>query len=411
VARVELKREKDPFTLVKQGDTWAFEAPGRYRADAADVNDWLKSVLEDATVDRTVENKPTDLAPYGLDKPVAELVISGRGGDARTVQVGKAFKAPGDTGAGVYYAREVKDGRMFMLTAAQAESIRDKKLADLRDKRLAEIGEAKDVQKVSIVRPDGSVELERSGEKWRMTQPYAAPADRTSVESELIGQVKSSESESFADNSAADLAKYGLDKPRLIVRVTDKKGTHGVLFGRAEKDGKVYAVREGDKEVTLVAKTTFDALNKKPADLRDRQLTTLERDKITSIELKNSHGTIKLQKTQSVGTTAWQLVGADGKQKKAKGDQVDRILDTITAPASKHVQEGTKDLGKYGLDMPAITVTANEGNGTSQIISIGKKAKDSYYARGAQEAVFEVQPYVFSDLDVAAGAFEDTGKK
>ncbi|MCC2669761.1 MAG: hypothetical protein K0Q72_2232, partial [Armatimonadetes bacterium] len=46
-----------------------------------------------------------------------------------------------------------------------------------------------------------------------------------------------------------------------------------------------------------------------------------------------------------------------------------------------------------------------------QIISIGKKAKDSYYARGAQEAVFEVQPYVFSDLDVAAGAFEDTGKK
>ena len=406
VTRVELKRPSGGFTLVRQGKNWAFEAPGRYRASTENVNSWLKSVLEDATVDRTIEGKPEDLSTYGLDKPSVELLLTGRGGEPRTLQLGKDFKAPGDTGAGVFYAREAKDGRMFMLSSAQLEALRDKKLDDLRDKRLVEIGEPKDVQKVTLVRPTGSVELERQGEKWKMTQPYPAPADRTSVESELIRQLKTSESEMFADNAASDLAKYGLDQPQLTVNVTDKQGTHTVRF--AEKDGKIYSNRQGDGEVVVVSKSTFDNLNKQAADLRDRQLISLQRDKITFVELKNSRGVTKLQK---VSGNQWMVTGADGKQKKAKGDQVDRILDTLIAPASKHVEESPKDLKKYGLEQPAITATVNEGTGTSQILTIGTKAKDAYYAKGRPDAVFEVQGYVFSDLNVAPGAFEDTTKK
>ena len=406
VTRVEVKRPSGGFTLVRQGKNWTFEAPGRYRASTENVNSWLKGALEDATVDRTVEGKPQDLSTYGLDKPGVEVVLTGRGGDTRTLQVGKDFKAPGDTGAGVFYAREAKDGRMFMLSSTQLEALRDKKLDDLRDKRLVELGEPKDVQRVTLVRATGSVELERQGEKWRMTQPFPAPADRTSVESELIGQLKTSESASFADNAATDLAKYGLDHPTLTVNVTDKQGAHTVLF--AQKDGKIYSARQGEREVVEVSKSTFDNLNKQPADLRDRQLISLQRDKITFVELKNSRGTSRLQK---VSGNQWMVTGADGKQKKAKGDQVDRVIDTLIAPASKHVEEAPKDLKKYGLDQPAITATVNEGTGTSQILTIGKKAKDTYYAKGSPDAVFEVQGYVFSDLDVAPGAFEDTAKK
>jgi hypothetical protein len=406
VTRVELKRPSGGFTLVRQGKNWAFEAPGRYRANTDSVNSWLKGVLEDATVDRTIEGKPQDLSTYGLDKPTVELVLVGRGGDTRTLQLGKDFKAPGDSGSGVFYAREAKDGRLFMLSSVQLEALRDKKLDDLRDKRLVELGEPKDVQKVSLVRATGSVELERQGEKWKMIQPYPAPADRTSVESELIGQLKTSESETFADNAATDLAKYGLDHPQLTVTATDKQGAHTVLF--AQKDGKIYSNRQGDAEVVVVSKSTFDNLNKQPADLRDRQLISLTRDKITFVELKNSRGTTKLQK---VSGNEWMVTGADGKQKKAKKDQVDRVLDTLIAPASKHVEEAPKDLKKYGLEQPVITVTANEGTGTSQILTIGKKAKDSYYAKGTPDAIFEVQGYVFSDLNVISGAFEDTTKK
>jgi hypothetical protein len=406
VTRVELKRPAGGFTLVKKDGKWAFEAPGRYRADTDEVNSWLESILEDANVDRPVESTPGSLSDYGLDKPTLELVLTGKG-QTRTLQIGKEFSAPG-TSSPLHYAREPKDGRMFMLSASQLESIRDKKVDDLRDKSLIAFGETKDVKQVTLVRGDKTVEVRREGDRWRITQPFTAPADRMSVESDLIGQLKSSESESFADDAATDLAKYGLDKPKLTIRVTDNQGIHAVHFGKTVEDGKVYAVRDGEKEVTLVSKVTFDNLNKQATDLRDRQLLSLDRDKITTVELKNTRGTTKLQKT---GDGKWNVVTTDGKSKPAKGDVVDRVLDSIVGSASKHVEEAPKDLAKYGLVDPAITVTANEGTGTSQVLTISKKLKDTYYAKGPGTAVFEVQPYVVTDLDVAPAAFEEEDAK
>lgn len=407
INRLELKRPSGGFTLVKSGGKWSFEAPSRFRADSEDVDLWLKSVLDDANVDRTVEAQPADLGSFGLDKPTVELALTGKG-ETRTLQVGKTFEAPGGTAPPLCYAREPKDGRMFMLSSAQLETIRDKKLDELRDKRLVEMGETKDVKQVSLMRDGKSVELQRDGEKWRITSPFTAPADRTSVESELLGQLKSSEAESFADNAAADLAKYGLDKPQLTIRVTDNQGVHAVSFGKALADGKVYAAREGEKEVTLLSKSTFDTLNKQAADLRDRQLLSLKRDNITFVELKNSRGVSKLQKS---GDGKWQVTGSDGRQQPAKTDVVERVLDTIVGTASRHVDEAPKDLAQFGLVEPAITVTANEGTGTSQILTISKKLKETHYAKGPGTAVFEVQPYVVSDLDVGAAAFAEPPAK
>jgi len=407
VNRVELKRPTGGFTAVKNGGKWSFEAPARFRADSEDVDAWLKSVLDDANVAQEVDSKPTDLTTYGLDKPTVELVLGGRG-QTRTLQVGKDFKAEGSTAGGLYYAREPKDGRMFMLSLQTFETIRDKKLDELRDKRLVEMAEAKDVTSVSLIRPGKSIELTRQGEKWKITQPFDAPADRTSVESELLGQLKSSEAEGFADDAAADLAKYGLDKPQLTIRVTDKKGTHAVNFGKTAADGRVYAAREGEKEVTLLSKSTYASLNKQPADLRDRQLLALQQDKVTFVEVKNSRGTTRLQKS---GDGKWQVTGPDGKPKPAKADVVQRVLDTITGTASKHIEEAPKDLAPYGLVEPAITITANEGTGTSQILTISKKLKETYYAKGHSSAVFEIQPYVVSDLDVPSAAFVESSTK
>jgi hypothetical protein len=88
------------------------------------------------------------------------------------------------------------------------------------------------------------------------------------------------------------------------------------------------------------------------------------------------------------------------------------VLDSLTAPASKFIEDSPKDLAKYGLDKPEITVTVNDGHGTSQVVQIGKKTKDGYFAKGSQNAVFEVQAFVYSDFNVTPEAFKDTsGKK
>ena len=72
-------------------------------------------------------------------------------------------------------------------------------------------------------------------------------------------------------------------------------------------------------------------------------------------------------------------------------------------------QEGKANLAQFGLDKPVISLRVSNGQATSQVLQIGKKSPDgNYYAQGAPDAVFEVQPFVFTDFDVRADAFRDT---
>lgn len=407
VRRVEVKRGEGGFALVKSGDQWAFEAPGKFRANSESVDSWLKGLLEDATVSRSLQGKAESVSSYGLDKPSAELLLTTKRGETRTLQVGKSFSVPGEASgtSSTFYAREAKDGRLFMLTSLQADDVMKKKLEDLRDKRLLVLGEEKDVQKVVLQRSAGTVEVTRRGEdKWDLVQPFQAPADSADVSS-LLSQAKSAEAESFADDSAADMAKYGLDQPRLTLKVTDKKGTHTLLFGKATSDGKVYASREGEKEVTLVSKFTFESFDKKPSDLRDRKLISLEEDKITYLDIKNPNGAMRLQKVGS----DWQFADVtDPKEKKAKTDTVEQILTDLRSSADRHVEEAPADLAKYGLDKPVITVQVNDGRSSTQVLTLGKKtAGGNYYARGNSPAVFEVQSFVYEGLNVKREALKD----
>jgi hypothetical protein len=287
------------------------------------------------------------------------------------------------------------------------EDLKGKKVDDLRDKRLAEVPEDKEVQKLQLQRPDGAVEIQRRGDdKWEMVQPFTAPAEKFDVEG-LLSQLRSAEADKFVENNAADLAKYGLDRPQLTLTVTDKKGKqHAVVFGKRDKDGNLYAARPDDREVTLVGKTTFENLNKQPGDLRDRSLVTLERDKIRYVELTNKQGTVRLQK---VNDSEWQFADVtDPKAKKAKKDAVERVIDGVRSSARKHLEETPKDLAKYGLDKPEISVRVNEGSGTSQVVLVGKKTPDgTFYAKSAGGAVFTIEPYVYSDLNGKPDDFKE----
>lgn len=400
VAKVEVKREKDGFTLVRQGDNWSFEAPGKYRANPESVKTWLKGLVDDASIAREIEGKPSEMSNYGLDKPQYELVLTGKGGDVRTLQVGKEF--PQVTSAG-YFAREAKDGRLFLLGSTQVTDIKDKKIEDLRDKRLLPIKDEKEVGKITIQRGAEQLEVVHKGEKWEVTQPISAPAEGSDV-STLLDQVKR-DADSFAKDE--EMAKAGLDKPRLVVRVEDKDGTRAIWFGNATKDKKVYAAREGENELALVSETEFDSLDKQArlGMLRERKLLTLDRDKITFIELQTRGGTTRLQKT---GANEWQL---QDEKKKARADRVQQVLDAITSTATQHIEEAPKDLAKYGLDKPSITVRVNEGTGTSRIVMFGKKTKAGYYAKGEPNAVFEVASFNYENLDVKPAAFKEEEPK
>ena len=72
----------------------------------------------------------------------------------------------------------------------------------------------------------------------------------------------------IADEAAADLAKYGLDKPRFTFVATDEGGQElaRILIG-AESGTHYYAAKAGSQRVVEVEKSTIDDLPKKADDL------------------------------------------------------------------------------------------------------------------------------------------------
>jgi len=408
VTRVEVRRPAGGFTLAKQRGQWAFEAPGRYAANPETVNSWLEGLLDDASVSQRVEGAPADLAKFGLDKPQVELLLTA-GGRQRAIQVGKDFRTPGQKEGTLFYARETGAGRMFMLSTSQVDDLRKKKVDDLRDKRLVVLSDDRSVKTITVLRGAESVEVIRKGDdRWALTRPFPAPADSGDVAT-LLSRIRNAEAESFVADSAADLAQYGLDRPRLIARLTLGNSTLGVVFGKALPDGKVYAAREGSREVTLVSKFTYEDLDNQagPKRLRERTLVTLERDAIASIELKSAHGTVRLQKT---GADAWTLPDEkDPKKAKANPDKARQVLDRVVGTATAWVEEAPTDLTRYGLAAPAITVTVTDAKKQAQTLVIGKKAgADAYYAKGPAPAVFEVAKFVFDDLNLKPADFAGT---
>jgi hypothetical protein len=406
VSRVEVKRPGGGFTLAKQGGQWAFEAPGRYAANPETVNSWLKGLLDDAAVSQRVDGGGGDLAKFGLDKPQVELLLTA-GGRQRAIQVGKDFRTPGQKQGTLFYARETGAGRMFMLSTAQVDDLKKKKLDDLRDKRLMVLADDRDVQRITVTRADGSrVELIRKGDdKWALTQPLQAPADSGDAAT-LLSRIKNAEAESFVADAAADLAQYGLDRPRLTAQLTTGNRTLGIRFGKALKDGKVYAAREGSSEVTLVSKFSYEDLDTQagPKRLRERALVTLERDAIATVELKNAHGSVRLKKS---GADAWvRAEEKDPKKAAANVEKVRQVLDRAVGTANAWVEEAPADLARYGLDRPVITLTVTDSRNKTQSLIVGKQAgPDAYYAKGPANAVFEVAKFVFEDLNLKPADF------
>jgi hypothetical protein len=404
VTRVEVKRPSNPFVLVKSGADWRFEAPAPYAADADNVKSWLKGLLDDADSTPMTDRPPDNVA--GFDKPAMELVLHA-GGKTRTLQVGKDFKTEGEKTGSVYYAREAGAKRVFMLQAAQVNDIRDKKIADLRDKHLLSVPDEKAVKSVTVTRGASKIEIARAGEEnWNLTAPFGAPAAADEVTT-LISRIRNAEAESFVEDAAKDLKKYGLDQPRVVATLVTDKGPAAIRFGKATSDGKVYAAAEGTDAVVLVTKFAFEDIEgqAKTGKLRNRDLVSLERDKISSIELRNQHGTVRLRKA---GANDWEFVEAkDPKKVKANPERAQQIVDRITTPATTHVEEAPKDYKRYGLAEAAITVMVTDGTASNQVVMLGKKAPGGgYYARGAGKAVFEVPSFVFDDLNLKPGAFD-----
>jgi uncharacterized protein DUF4340 len=266
------------------------------------------------------------------------------------------------------------------------------------------------VQAVTLT-PQGSDEIRLVKEKdgWRMKAPSDVAADAAQVDS-LLSTLESMQAEDVVAETPGALGEYGLDKPKNTVKVTLEgvKDPLVIMVGDKTPDGgALYARVPSRPRVFTIAAHVEGSLEKKPFDLRDRDVLHVKRDAVRSIEMTGPEGTHVLSRVEGGDWAFTQPVATQ-----AGRWAVDALLGSLESLRMDSVaDEDPKDLKTYGLDKPARTVMLGLSDGTRKTLSIGSPtAEKKYPVRVSDRPMVALIPPALVD-ELAKGTSELRAKR
>ncbi|HEY3449488.1 MAG TPA: DUF4340 domain-containing protein [Myxococcales bacterium] len=258
--------------LTKQDGKWKLLAPIADRGDDQAVNKLVSAIRNLRAIKFVTDTASADdVARYQLDKPRAEAVLTLTSGARMTLTWQQITQDSKTT----TYARR-KEATFIAEVPDAIVADLNVKPGDLRDKSLITFDKDK-VAKVTFALAEGPFTLERKkpegdagkSEDWTITAPTPGVAKKWKMNSVLWG-LSSMKATGIAEDNAADLAKYGLDKPAKAVTLFDGEGKElgTVAFGKEEAD-KVYARNTAETRVFQVEKSRMGELPSARADLEE----------------------------------------------------------------------------------------------------------------------------------------------
>ena len=250
-----LVKGSSSLELSRAGTEWKVVKPVASRSDYSAIEGFI-SRLSSANMSKLLEENPTDLAKYGLDKPAMTVTIGA--GSAKTVlEVGKTEN--GDT-----YARDAARPIVFTVDSTLQTDL-NKSFDDYRKKELFEFRPFYLARLRAVLDSPGgpkTYELEKvrgaqasDPDTWKVTRVGGAShhADAAAMD-DLLNKLVAIKAESFID----DNARTGLDKPALVVSASFDDGKfERVRFGQVGDNS--YGKRDGEGGVAKVEQMSMRA--------------------------------------------------------------------------------------------------------------------------------------------------------
>jgi hypothetical protein len=265
---------------------------------------------------------------------------------------------------------------------------------------------------IVIENGDDKIDIRRRDNKWRLETPIKDQADNTLIDTLLANlenwQKDTTISKKEIEADKNKLNEYGLDKPKLRLRLIGGNAPPPILFGKeAALEGKMYVRFENSKETFLASQSVRKELEKKADAFRDRKLTDLTSAQVARVVLKTAAGEMELQKKSD----HWEIV----KPLRARADDqktADLIAQVTAARIQQFVADDHGDLQSYGLAQPRGSITLfgadnKAAGGTDaargeqgQMFQIGgpAKEKDEVYVRSAARGFVYTLPKKIEEI-------------
>ena len=262
-----------------------------------------------------------------------------------------------------------------------------------------------DAQRLELLRGDDALVLAKGTGGWNLSAPMTDGADQEAVERYLRNLRECEREKVVVDSAAAsaeEAAQYGLDEPRLKVRLqTEDGGEQVVAFGGdSPTDRFTYAQLQGDNpEIFVVRAWRFDNLDKRAFDLRDRRVLAFAKDEVMQVQRTGLGGAVVVERVDA----DWQL--REPVTARAAADAVDGLLDKIDqAEIEAFVAEepDTTALASYGLGEPPhveVALLVGADRAEKRLAIGGADEQGRWYARDASRPqVFLVDSTLVQEL-------------
>jgi hypothetical protein len=346
--------------LVK-GAEWRLTKPKPEKADRPALQS-LVGDLSHLRVNKVVayparENK--DLAPYGLDQPVAVLTIKRKDMKDLVLKVGKVA----DPASAARYVMAGDSQVVGEVTGPVAGQLVAGPLA-FRDRRLADFPDA---DRVDLVRGPRKASFSKEEGTWELIEPMKAPADHDLLE-EFINKLARLRADVLvAENPDEEaLKKYGLDRPEAswVLSYFGEPVLH-LLIGKQEEKGPRRYARLARGNLVFLLDNTLSQRVVGEFRKRDVWETPLDAVAITRLHFGYPDNPFTLTK------------GLDGVWKAAGKETLplnqEKVHETLAALAGlkleRYAVDKGADLKLFGLEKPALVleITTQTGKRTLQL--------------------------------------------
>lgn len=294
--RIEVLPVTNGFEAVMNptNGAWTLSKPLATPADGGRI-EFLLRQLEMARAASFVSDRPGgELAGYGLEPPLRELILARGPETVVHLQIGRAATNNAD----FVHVRNARLGNV-MLVARKAIEPWLTSFRDFCDRRLM-VFALDEVRQIEFT-ADEAVVLERgTNDIWRITSPYEAPGDPL-LTLELLARLAGLEFVDFEREVANDFAVHGLDPPLGSYRVlgvptnAPPAATNAVLaeLGLGQLKGNLRFARRGS-ENSVVTMLDQGDLPRAGWQLRDRRLWRFTTNQIAAISVLQQGATKRL---------------------------------------------------------------------------------------------------------------------
>ena len=359
--------------LRKENGKWRLTEPKQLPADQDSVSG-VVSNLSSLNADKVIEEKATDLKPYGLNDPTLDVQVKRKDGKTDEILIGDDTP----TGSGAY-AKLPNDARVFTIGSFVKSSI-DKRPDDLRDKRLLSFDQDK-LTRVDLQAKGQNIEFGKNSQnEWQIVKPRPLRADSSTVNT-LVDKLRDLKMDT---TTAEDPAKnWAAAEKVAAASITDASGTQTVEI-RRDKDKNVYAKSSAVEGIYKASSNDIaDAVDKGLDDFRNKKLFDFGFSYPTKIELKTAAYEKSGDKWMSNG-------------KAMDNSSVQSLIDKLRDLAA------TKFAEKGGGDPVFEAAVTSNGGKRVEKVTIRKQGSQYFAQRENEPSIYELSSGSVEDLQKAA---------